>query len=391
MLYMFFTAGSGNRGCEAIVRGTCELLQKREKIVYTAALQEDVKVELDKLAECRRMYEPVSKIRGIWNHLVCWLSYHYGTGKAQVKTIYKNVLQTIKKQDTCLVIGGDVYCYDKPYIYYRVNEILHKSKRILWGCSIEPGAIDEEMKRDLMSYDMIYARESITYDALIQHGIDTNVRLFPDPAFVMKCMDAPLPEGFEINNTIGINVSPLITGREGKDGITLENYEHLIDYIINHTDCKVALIPHVIWENGDDRKTLQLLYEKFFQTKRVIMVEALSAERIKGIISKCRFIVAARTHASIAAYSTCVPTLVVGYSVKARGIAKDIFGEYEHYTIPVQSLSKPDDLLHAFLWLWEREAEVREYLKVKIPQYTSRMSEIEKLVEEVEKDCKDEN
>ena len=38
------------------------------------------------------------------------------------------------------------------------------------------------------------------------------------------------------------------------------------------------------------------------------------------------------------AYSSCVPTLVVGYSVKARGIARDIFGTEDRYVLPVQSL-----------------------------------------------------
>ena len=42
---------------------------------------------------------------------------------------------------------------------------------------------------------------------------------------------------------------------------------------------------------------------------------------IKGYISRCELFIGARTHATIAAYSTGVPTLVLGYSVKARGIA----------------------------------------------------------------------
>ena len=50
--------------------------------------------------------------------------------------------------------------------------------------------------------------------------------------------------------------------------------------------------------------------------------------------------IGARTHATIAAYSSCVPTLVVGYSIKARGIAKDLFGTDEGYVLPVQALAK---------------------------------------------------
>lgn len=50
------------------------------------------------------------------------------------------------------------------------------------------------------------------------------------------------------------------------------------------------------------------------------MIEDAPCGDLKGYISRCRFLVAARTHASIAAYSTGVPALVAGYSVKARGL-----------------------------------------------------------------------
>ncbi|MFR4670990.1 MAG: hypothetical protein ACLT69_14285 [Intestinibacter bartlettii] len=66
---------------------------------------------------------------------------------------------------------------------------------------------------------------------------------------------------------------------------------------------------------------------------------------IKGYISRCR-LYRARTHATIAAYSTCVPTLVIGYSVKAKGIAKDIFGTYENYVLPVQYYQIEFDLIN---------------------------------------------
>lgn len=54
--------------------------------------------------------------------------------------------------------------------------------------------------------------------------------------------------------------------------------------------------------------------------------------------------IGARTHATIAAYSSLVPTLVVGYSVKARGIARDLFGTEKNYVLPVQLLRKEEDL-----------------------------------------------
>ena len=66
----------------------------------------------------------------------------------------------------------------------------------------------------------------------------------------------------------------------------------------------------------------------FIDTNRVILLpNNLTAIQYKGYIARMRFFIGARTHATIAAYSNCVPTMVLGYSIKSRGIAKDLFGE----------------------------------------------------------------
>ena len=42
----------------------------------------------------------------------------------------------------------------------------------------------------------------------------------------------------------------------------------------------------------------------------------------------------ARTHATIAAISSCVPTLSLAYSRKARGLNQDVFGSQEYCVQP---------------------------------------------------------
>ena len=131
----------------------------------------------------------------------------------------------------------------------------------------------------------------------------------------------------------------------------------------------VALIPHVVWNNNDDRKPLFELYKKFENTNRVCMINDCNCMQLKGYIARCRFFIGARTHATIAAYSSCVPTLVVGYSIKAKGIARDIFGTYENYVIPVQSFQKKDDLKNTFIWIYEHEKMIKEHLNNVMPEY----------------------
>ena len=111
------------------------------------------------------------------------------------------------------------------------------------------------------------------------------------------------------------------------------------------------------------------MYNKFKETGRVILIEDDNCEVLKGYISRCRLFIGARTHSTIAAYATCVPTLVIGYSIKAKGIAKDIFGTYDNYVIPVQSLNKEDDLSLAFDWIYKNEDNIRRHLKDFMPEY----------------------
>jgi polysaccharide pyruvyl transferase WcaK-like protein len=57
-----------------------------------------------------------------------------------------------------------------------------------------------------------------------------------------------------------------------------------------------------------------------------VLPRGLSAAELKWIIARCEIFAGARTHATIAALSSGVPTLSIGYSLKARGLNQDIFG-----------------------------------------------------------------
>ena len=155
----------------------------------------------------------------------------------------------------------------------------------------------------------------------------------------------------------------------------MENYRRLIDHILRDTDNSVALIPHVMWKNNDDRLALEELYRGYEKNERVVLFPDMSCRKLKYVISKCRAFIGARTHATIAAYSSCVPTLVVGYSVKARGIAKDLFGTEKHYVLPVQELEKEGELIGAYDWMMGRETEIREMLERIMPGYCARAGE----------------
>ena len=372
---MYPHGGSGNHGCEAIVRSTAKLLGN-DLTLFTNNVEEDRKAGLGNVCILDDAEKPIKS--GSLEHLSAIVQNRIlGRKDAFDRLVFQHIVKAAKNCDYVLSIGGDNYCYGTPKFIYLVNRMADeaKVKRILWGASVEPEAIDEQMLQDLNGYDKIWARESLTYEALIAKGLKQTF-LLPDPAFVLDRKDLPLPTGIAEGNTVGINVSPMIIGYEKNQGMALQNYVNLLKYIIKETNMQIALIPHVVWSHNDDRKPLGQLYVMFKDTGRVVMIENHNAEELKGYIARCRFMVVARTHASIAAYSTQVPTLVVGYSVKARGIAKDIFGTEENYVIPVQSLSQGNELVNGFQWLMVHEEEIRTHYDKMMHEYVNQVYKI---------------
>lgn len=372
-IFLYFHGGSHNHGCEAIVRTTHKLLGQ-ELVLYTSDIKADQAYQIDKLTELREdLYAPLKRYSVKW-----FISavHHKLTHTDYLHTKYAHDIffSKVKRGDVCLSIGGDNYCYKGQDILGYYNRVLHQkgAKTVLWGCSVEPELLKQEkIAADIASYDLIVARETISYEAL--KNVNPNTILAPDPAFFLDRMELPLPEGFSLNNTVGINVSPLIIKSESRDGITFESYRRLIAYILERTELNIALIPHVVESGNDDREPLLGLYNAFPDSGRIVLIKDHNAEQLKGFIARCRFFVGARTHATIAAYSSGVPTLVVGYSVKAKGIARDLLGTESNYVLPVQSIAEPETLTQAFLWLMEREQSIKAHLYDAMPTYKSKM------------------
>lgn len=362
--------GSGNHGCEAIVRATTKILPADYHLL-SEGREEDLRNGLDSVCQITEAKAPIQPHS--WQHAKALLQYHLlGNKQAIDQEFFRPVIKAARKADFLFSTGGDCYCYGLPTFIMLVNKAVRRqgTRTVLWGCSVEPDVMTGAILNDLKGYTHIIARESITFEALKARGLQ-RVSLLPDPAFQLNRVDLPLPEGFAVGNTVGVNVSPMIISNERSQGVTLQNYIRLLEYIIKETSMQIALIPHVVWANNDDRQPLTLLYDRFKQTGRVIMLTDHNAEQLKGYIARCRFMVTARTHASIAAYSTCVPTLVVGYSVKARGIAIDLFGTTEGYVVPVQTLQSPTDLTNNFRWLAAHEDAIRNRLESMMGEYAA--------------------
>lgn len=356
----YYHGGSGNHGCEALLRTICDIngFDASKNLLFSYQPQEDYKFSIPNIIEQIYLSKLDSSELGDY---------------------------TYKNGTIAFSIGGDNYC---GYDYCTKNLACYNRKfnekgavTALIGCSIEPDVLDHhEVLDDLEQFSLITARESITYEALLEHGISRNVHLVPDSAFTLKVIEKPLPIGFKKGRTIGINVSDLV---QSYDSITYDNYKNLISYILDNTDYHIAFIPHVVQSFNDDLKILKRLHREFSQSDRVCFIPECNCMELKGYISRCNMFIGARTHASIAAYSTCVPTLVLGYSVKSKGIAKDLFGTYDNYVLSVHDLEHDDDLVKSFQWLDQNQHNIKEHLEQIMPEYIKRCYELKPLIDKI--------
>ncbi|MEC2056055.1 polysaccharide pyruvyl transferase family protein [Peribacillus psychrosaccharolyticus] len=366
-IMMFAHDGSLNRGCEAIVRSSTDII--KEKIGGAKVYLASGRPETDKF---------ITNLDGIVNGAnlnITKYSYEWFVSSLKVKIlhdesyalgkIHHNIIKHIKDMDVCLSIGGDNYCYgEQPGLYEIDRRIKSKGKKlVLWGCSIGEEDISERKLEDLKLFDLILARETLTYRILKSKGL-SNVKLCADPAFTMKKEELELPKGWKKGETIGLNFSPLVWNKNKKSLVALGD---LIKHILNTTNMTIALTPHVIDEGNNDYEILYRYYKEFRNTGRVIILpDHLSAKQYKGYIARMRFFIGARTHATIAAYSNCIPTMVLGYSVKSKGIAMDIFG-YEKLVLSIEEISDNKKLKNSFDEMVKEEDEIRQILKKSLP------------------------
>ena len=385
MKYLLYGhGGSGNHGCEAIVRTTLAMIPGSEDAdVYTADLAKDKKFGISTLAH---FHEYRGKKDNPAVYMLAKAAYRL-TGNYDLinRVALQDALRA--KGAVCLSVGGDNYCNAEPRRHASRNKLFAaRNKTVLWGCSVTPELMDRtQYVEDMKRYALITARESLTYDALIRAGVE-NVKLVPDPAFTLPATETELPALFAERDVVGINISPTVMKHEKDKGSLFDATEELVRYIIEQTPYGVAFIPHVIRGANNDLIPMRKLNEKFAATGRTVVVndnDALNCCQLKYIISKCRFMVVARTHASIAAYSSSVPTLVIGYSVKSRGIAKDLFGTEEHYVLPVEKIRGGQDLKDDFMWIAGREQEIRAHYEKIMAPYIARAAEAGKYLQEI--------
>jgi polysaccharide pyruvyl transferase WcaK-like protein len=91
-------------------------------------------------------------------------------------------------------------------------------------------------------------------------------------------------------------------------------------------EMRLLLVPHVQRPDGDPESdgtaalALRARLARDYGDRVQVLPQTLSAMELKGVISRLDWFAGARMHATIAGFSSGVPTLGLGYSDKAAGV-----------------------------------------------------------------------
>lgn len=370
---MFFHGGSGNRGCEAIVRSAIKIIRKKHENVYLALAS--TKPDTDKIIDGLDEIIYHNQDRGFKRFSLSYFQNLWETRvkksqKASYRLMHQDIISRTDDFDVFLSIGGDNYCYgDLPDYYELDRQIKAKGKKlILWGASLGKEDVTTQNKlADLKIFDALLIRETESLEELRELGLN-NAHLVADGAFVLDKEMLALPGEWDEGNTIGFNYSPLVFNRHPQ---SRDAAMKLLSHILATTSFKVALTPHVMQPGNDDYVCMKDLLQDMQQVtgyeRLFLLPDNLSAIQYKGYIARMNLFIGARTHATIAAYSSKVPTMVLGYSIKSLGIAKDIFG-YERLVLKSTEISDADLLITKFKELVLDQEEIKQVLEKRIPE-----------------------
>lgn len=392
-LYLAGQTNFGNRGCEALVRGTAAMV--RQKVKDGRILCPLESVDRDgrqwpnaESAGVRLVPGPRFPSRIRWWARANRLLPLERAGLPPF-ALDADTCNLLDRASTLIMTGGDIITLDygvmSLYQWSRFveNAIDMGVPAILWAASVGPfngrPGVEKVMTRHLRRYAAITVRESVSLGYLRSIGVD-DVQLVADPAFHL------LPEPFDTSklvtegrDVVGLNVSPLIRKfrRDEASAVAMDReIVTFVNKVLNETPCDVLLVPHVGPLDGgstnSDWHYMKGLADALLAAGGRVRLapNSLNAAQLKHLLAQCRYFIGARTHATIAAMSQGVPTISIAYSTKAKGINQDLFGD-TRYVLETPRMGV-ESLAEAFALLQRDEQKIRSILADRLPQWRER-------------------
>lgn len=383
-------AGYSNKGCEAIIRGTNNLLSEvfGEIQVFSAYFHgnepNDTKNEQDK-----RIYHlPINPIKRFQGN---WFKFRFLKliNSSEVSYVaYKYLIPYLSQSKIVLMLGGDNYSLDYGYPdkFFALNRFVIENEKpfVIWGASIgkftKDPVYEKKAANELKKANRIYVRETKTLKYLQSIGVEENIQLSADPSFWLQSTPPNLEDQLiKILNSgcVGLNLSPLLFKKVTPDfNVAINRSVEIVKQLIRSIEYPILLIPHVISHiyniYADDHAFMKIVFDKIDNKKDKLFLlgRNYSASETKWIINKLIAFAGARTHSTFASISSGVPTISIGYSIKAEGINQDLFNSDE-WLISIENLT-PKLLLNKFNQIINNREDIQNYLFTKIPIFRKR-------------------
>lgn len=374
--------GSSNRGCEAIVRSTIDIINHYLRETEITIMSRDPSSDRAALfPDLENVSIPDIVTDYPQKHSFQWLA--KGLDRRVIQRIlpglpsYFSIVNRsfYRGKDVVISIGGDNFCYEMPSHFFGELALARTlgSLTVIWAATISPfqtRRLEKIWAKRLRKVDLITVRDSISLEYLRSIGVVENVRHVADPAFLLsaKAEGASLLSSFKSHGIIGIGMSALIPRYVSGSDKYVSAFTSFGKALLSDTNTRLVLVPHVVSKikDYDDESICRQLASRIGEYDRIIIIDRNNnSSQLKYIIAQCDYFIGARTHSTISSLSSLVPTLSIGYSAKAYGINEDIFG-HSDYVLSTSNLNEKS-LYEKFMLLCKNRRKIIQKLRRRIP------------------------
>lgn len=375
-----------NRGCEAIAKSSVRLI--REYFPQTPIINGNELGEYDQVDETEPnvIHKQCSCLGGVRRMQLSDAIYKRTRLLVDISHAGKMVRQWAPQSRAVLSMGGDLYGLSHgrrvllQYIFLGEAAVKLKKPFIIWGATI--GKIDAEpiLKRTAIEHfkrcSLILVRDQTSFDYLSNNGVNDNLKLVADPAFLLEPHKPrfDLPYQNELSEMIGFNLASAY-GAQGNLGTYRDMIKlgaDCVETIMQKTGRKVILIPHIVsypettW--GNDTLFLSLIKECLLE--RDIQIDlvpsSLRCWELKWVMSRLKAYVGSRFHSTIGAMGSGTPTVSISFSEKAPAL-NELLLNHSKFVIHCKDLTV-DRLSNVLSELLSEEDSTRKSLQLRLPE-----------------------
>lgn len=212
-------------------------------------------------------------------------------------------------------------------------------------------------------FNVMYAREKESQKQMKEKArVKKNINVAPDLANFWSSIHGRCHQ----ESTIGISVSHQIIRQWNSSENYLDCIVNLIRHIKTNITCQIMLIPNEIAKSTsyNDIHVAQDIVKRLGNSEKVqiLDVSSITSTELKGIIAGLEVVVASRYHSCVAALSSGVPVLVIGWHHKYEELLS-LYAQ-ERWIISCENCSS-EKLIRMFDSFWASKDNERAIIEEK--------------------------